>query len=429
MWRITKGNDRATIFASMRLSLALACVTIVGACSLARREPPRAEFLLSTIDSTFWISTRGDSTIVRAAPMLIARYGGRTYELYTADDDFSYDDALLVGARLYRRDLVSGDSAMLMADTTVPRIAAAYARTHPGERPLDPNEDGEANPSTSATADVEVLDVHGPFVSYEYHVDIALPRQRAWHSTRRGVLDLRSGAAVGVADLFGADAARRVDSTARHDYENARDSIIAAHATSESSRRAAAILGRLHFDERSFSLTSTNDGAPAVEFAVPGDGPGAAGDLIELGPVRVPVAPWWADVRPTLPVVETAARDRWDAGTYQVVARYDSTGDTAHVSLADPGHHEWPLLTTLAPLQHIAFLDRPPIDSVQRRALIRAFNSAAGYDQRTSIASTDDIAHTDRAISRIRFTAYASRQDCRREPPRILRAHDARACQ
>jgi hypothetical protein len=408
----------------MRLSLAFACLGLAAACSIARRSPPRAEFLLSAGDSTFWISTRGDTTSVRGAPMLLVRYEGRIYELYTADDDFSYDDALLLGARLYRRDIASGDSAMLMADTTVPRLAASYARAHPGERPLEPHEDGEANPSTTATADLEVLDVHGPYVSYEYHVDVELPRQRPWHSTRRGVLDLRSGAPIAVADLFGASAAHRVDSTARHDYETARDSIFAARAMmNEAGRRAAEALSRLQFDARSFTLTSTSDGAPAVEFSVPGEGAGAAGDLIELDPVPTPPAAWWAGIRPTLPAVETASRDRWNAAGYDVIARYDSSGDTARVTLADPAHHEWPLLTVLAPLQRITFLDRPPIDSGQRTALLRAFNSAAAYDERTSIASA---VH---ARPRLRFTTNASSQDCQREPARNVRAHDARTCQ
>ena len=37
-------------------------------------------------------------THVRGAPILLAHYDGRWYELYTTDDDFSYDDALLLAS-------------------------------------------------------------------------------------------------------------------------------------------------------------------------------------------------------------------------------------------------------------------------------------------------------------------------------------------
>src|ERR1041384_2164356 len=114
--------------------LVLACAV---ACSgrNAAAPPPRAEFLLSSQDSTFWVATTAGAVHVRGVPITLARYGGRFYELYTADDDFSYDDALLLGERLYRRDIVSGDSIVLFADTAVARLAASYGRAHPDEEP------------------------------------------------------------------------------------------------------------------------------------------------------------------------------------------------------------------------------------------------------------------------------------------------------
>ena len=87
---------------------------------------------------------------VRGEPLVLARYGGRWYEVYSADDDKSYDDALLVGQFLYRRDLLTGDSSLVFADTVVPRMAAAYARAHPDEKPLSPDEDGEADPEPAS---------------------------------------------------------------------------------------------------------------------------------------------------------------------------------------------------------------------------------------------------------------------------------------
>lgn len=173
-------------------------VVLLAACSGSRNRapsepPPRAEFLLSSADSSFWVATTSGQARVRGVPLTLARYGGRFYEVYVADDDRSYTDALLVGERLYRRDLLTGDSALVFADTTVPRIAGAYSQAHPGETPLRPDDEVEANPGTSATAQLDILGIFGPFLSYEYHVDVKLPGREPWHTTRQGVLDLRSG--------------------------------------------------------------------------------------------------------------------------------------------------------------------------------------------------------------------------------------------
>ena len=59
--------------------------------------PPRAEFILSNADSSFWVATTSGQIRVRGVPLLLARYSNRFYELYTADDDRSYPDALFVG--------------------------------------------------------------------------------------------------------------------------------------------------------------------------------------------------------------------------------------------------------------------------------------------------------------------------------------------
>ena len=63
----------------------------------------------------------------------------------------------------------------MFADTVVPRFAKEYALAHPGERPLSPDDEGDANPSTNVTAEVDILEVYGPYVSYEYHVDMEVP--------------------------------------------------------------------------------------------------------------------------------------------------------------------------------------------------------------------------------------------------------------
>src|SRR4051812_25587923 len=181
-------------------AVAGAFAVILAACAPRGRDnsapPPRAEFLISSGDSAFWVSTMSGRVSVRGVPLVVARFAGQWYELFAADDDYSFEDALLLGERLYRRNLSSGDSTAILTDTIVPRLAALYAKKHPGQQPLDSDEEVRADPSTSATAELDILDVLGPYLSYEYHVDVDFPaatRSGRWHTTRRGVIDLRSG--------------------------------------------------------------------------------------------------------------------------------------------------------------------------------------------------------------------------------------------
>ncbi len=351
--------------------------------------PPHAEFLLHTPDSVFWVSTGGGKVHVRGEPLTLARYDGHFYEVYSVDDDFSYDDALLLGDRLYRRDLTTGDSSVVFADTVVSRIALAYARAHPDERPLGPDQDGEANPATSATAEVDVLGIFGPYLSFEYHVDVAQSNQPAWHATRRGVIDLRTGRQSSLADLFGAAEGQRITDAGRATYAAIRDSVAHRRSAMEADqRRAADALAREEFDDRSFAIEG-DDGDLTVTFDIPGRGDGAAGNLVELDPVRVDGTAWWRAVRDELAqsdTSETDDTDRWTGPGYTVIARYDTSGKIAHVSIGDSTQREWSVATVTAPLSRVDWLDRPALGDGDRRALMRAFNQAATYDEKTRVA-------------------------------------------
>src|SRR5262249_20334512 len=160
--------------------------------------------------------------------------------------DFSFPDASLVGERLYRRDLLTGDSTLVFSDTVVPRVAKEYALAHPGERPLGPDDEPDANPSTTVTAEVDILEVYGPYASYEYHVDMSIPGRPLWHSTRQGVIDLRTGRPQTVLDLFGGAEGERLVAASRRAYQHTRDSLRTARdQMSDDDRRAADALGRL----------------------------------------------------------------------------------------------------------------------------------------------------------------------------------------
>ena len=142
----------------------------------------------------------------------------------------------------------------------------------------------------------------------------------------------------------------------------------------------------LHFDERSFVLADV-DGQPAVSFGVPGRGEGPMG-VIRLEPIKAGLGAsgWWPGVRASVPTTDDQGNDRWDGAGYRVVARYDTTGETARVSIADSARREWPLATISAPLRRVDWLDRPAVRDADRRALAHAFNEAAAYGEATRVA-------------------------------------------
>lgn len=419
MFRLSRRTVRHS-FSAVFLAIA-ACGRSRGKDDALRNPPPRAEFLIVGSDSTYWISTMEGRPEVRGEPLVLARYGGRWYEVYSADDDKSYDDALLVGQFLYRRDLLTGDSSLVFADTVVPRMAAAYARAHPDEKPLSPDEDGEADPSQQATAELDILDVFGPFLSYEYRLDVNTRGGNSWRATRRGVVDLRSGKPSGVRDLFGAANGDRVIAAGRHQFEIMRDSVSrVAFSLGPDERRAAAALAQQKFDDHSFSIT-TLAGRAAVAFHVPGRGEGPEGNGLELEPLPVDSVAWSPDSASARARTDSTGSEHWDAPRYRVIARYDTTGDVAHLSIADSAMKEWPLASVGAPVHRVDWLDRPPISAGDRQALVRAFNAASMYGEPPHVAMLGRW--------NLQFARHDTVQGRPRQPARVLRAHAAPARQ
>jgi hypothetical protein len=77
----------------------------------------------------------------------------------------------------------------------------------------------------------------------------------------------------------------------------------------------------------------------------------------------------------------------WRHGRYDVVARQDSSANAARLLLRDSTSREWPVGTVPVPATRIYWLDRPPVDSASRRALARAFDESALYDEEVRAAS------------------------------------------
>jgi hypothetical protein len=369
---------------------AFAALAVLGAASCrdsgrpAGPPPPPAEFLVAAGDSTYWVRATPDGMRRRGSSMLLAHFGGSFYEIYTADEDRSFYDALFVGQRVYRRDLVSGDSALVYRDTIVPSAERQWAQMHPDESPLRPDEDASDHPVANASADVELLDVHEGWLSLEHHTDIDVGGVRHLHRSIRRVVDLRERRDASVRDAFGDSAGRALVAAGEARYAAARDSIRDSREPGADEARDAAL--DLAFDPRSFTLGDL-DGAPSVTFVVPASGERGDGTTLPLEPVPAPAPHWWSLVLPTLPSSHDSLDDRWAGKGYTVRAHYDSSGESAMLSLADSGGHEWSIGRIPVPVRHVLWLDAPALDSLHRDALARAFDDAVLYDDNARLAS------------------------------------------
>jgi hypothetical protein len=363
------------------------CLALAGcrdASPSAAPPPPAADFILSAGDSSFWVTSRAGKVRMRGAPLQLARVDGRVYEIYVADDDRSFEDAILVGQRVYRRDLVSGDSLLVYQDTLVPHLARVYGRLHPDDQPLRPNDSPSDQPLWTATSQLDLDAVAGPFVSFSLHTDVERDDAPLWHTSRRGVLDIRAGRVATLAAVAGGaqvDVERQRSRVLRSTLDSVRAS------RDERGTRAAALLHYYRLDPASFSLT-TVDGSPAVAYAVPGAGGGDAGHLLALAPIPIGEPAWWTEAATAFPVSSVdGARDVWRHGSYAVVVRYDPADGAGGLSLRDSTSREWTLGRVPTPASRILWLDRPPVDSTIRRALDRAFEESSLYDDAVRTAS------------------------------------------
>jgi hypothetical protein len=383
-------------------SLLRLLVLLLAVCLAACRgrevdsvRPPQADFVVAAGDSSYWVTSAGGRVSVRGAPLELARVDGRFYEVYVADDDRSFEDAVLVGQRIYRRDLITGDSMLVYEDTVVPRLAALYARTHPEDVPLQPSDQPNEDPLWQATTTIDLVELHGPFLSYTLHADVEREDTAPWHTTRRGVIDLSTGRPASLARVAGGDLARVARRRALA-VSSIVDSVRAGGSRIDRARTAS-LLRAYHLDPGGFTIT-TVDGQPAVAYALSGRGEGDEGHLLELPPIPLGEPAWWTEALSSLPVSSAdGARQVWRQRGYEVVARRDSSARVARLLLRDSTSREWPLGVVPVPASRIYWLDHPPVDSAARRALTRAFDESALYDDAVRSAS-DARGHADPAV-------------------------------
>ncbi len=362
-------------------------VSLFAGCTNDQGRGPAAEFIVSAGDSTYWVRREGSTIRTRGSPMVLARLDGRFRELYVVDDDNSFNNALFVGQTLYQRDILSGDSSEVFRDTLISGLAEKYGEANPDARRLGPDEDAGDEPAITATAEVSVIGVHGPFLSLEYHADTTGPSDDSWHMTKHVVVDLRTNKQVTLTDVLGPADARTIIDRARGLYRETLDSI--RRDPRPAARRAAQALARFRFDPTSFALTSPN-GTLMIAFSAPGQGHGGEGGVLPIRPIGVRQPTWWSDARGSLPTATRQHEEIWERPTYSVRALYDSTDTAVRLVISDSAGREFPVAPVSSPVHRIYWLDAPSITREQRDALTRAFDEAALYDN-AARAATDAL--------------------------------------
>ena len=179
----------------MRLSTVLILASL-GACALPPPPPPAAEFLVSAGDQTYWVRSDNSGLRVRGSPLILARTGGRYYEIFVGEVDRSFPKALLSGERVFRRDLTTGDSTMIYDDTAVVRLAEQYHRQHPTARPLGPDDDPDDSVDITGVGETDILNVLGPYIALEHRLSVERQDEHDQDDTTRAVIDLRNGRPV-----------------------------------------------------------------------------------------------------------------------------------------------------------------------------------------------------------------------------------------
>lgn len=353
--------------------LAVVACAALGACAAEAPGAPPAEFLVAAGDSTFWVASDTGPARVRGAPLRLVRVGARFLEVYVTDADRSHRDAVFVGTFLWARDLVAGDSILLAVDTSVLALEREYARRTPWDPPVQTGEDVAEQPSVDATTDLVPLESVGPYLSVRFRRDVeAADSTRHRHEVRHGVVDLRRGRRVSLAELLGERAATVVAEGERA-WRQARDSVHAER--SEAGRAAEAALDDFPFDPASWALVARRD-TVAVQFTAPGRGGRSGGYLLHLTPVPVGAPSWWPpDARGEVPA-DSGTVLRWPNAGYDVLAVPDSSGDRATLIVRRPGTAGAVVARVPRPVHRIIRLDAPAVDAPTRAALRRAFDEA-----------------------------------------------------
>lgn len=373
---------------SMRLAgLCIACVTLMAACAPSARDSarPTAEFLLVSDDSTAWVRSSADTVIVQRAPMLIATLGGRLIEIYVAEEPVNFRDVAFLVSRVFRRDLVSGDSTLVYADSTVLREAMAYVRAHPGAERLDADEPADDAPR-AVEASITAADVIGTTLGIEVHVDRTVG-ELGTHDTYRATVDLPTGRRLALGDVIAPAAAQSAIGAARRNLASA--IVLAGRRAGPLGKDASRAMAALSFDSLSFTLARSGDSLAARFLVHDEQVIDEARDThrYSLEPIALAAPAWWSAARRMLPKQLPDSSSRVDVGPVSLDLRYDSSEVAFVAARTSAGPR--PVTRMRGPVRRVIAISDSLVSpaGTWRGALQRAFTESGYYSELVRAAS------------------------------------------
>lgn len=129
------------------------------------------------------------------SPLILTTANDRFYQVYVGESARSYSDAVFVTEPVFRRDLVTGDSILLLDDSVVGKWEKAYLAVSPEARLLEPDDAADGDVDFAASSEIDILGVIGPYVLYDKRATVERPEYSKTDSSR-GALDIRSGQIV-----------------------------------------------------------------------------------------------------------------------------------------------------------------------------------------------------------------------------------------
>jgi acyl-CoA hydrolase len=296
----------------------------------------------------------------------------------------------------------AGDSTLLFEDGAVAETERRWRVRYPDALPIDPEVDDAPEPTSSASDFVEVIDVHGRWVSWAHALDIDVDVLGPHvHQRQRGVVSLVTGARATLDSLVSPEEASRLRAAGRAAFDTVR--AVIARAGDERATEARATLHTFSFVDNSFTLADSA-GVPAIVFHVAGTD--SAGHALELtlppltisASERTSDALGWSAVQPTLPEWERdSTAVTWRSDAVVVRGRLDATGTTlalaigARANTYDSVATSVPIAVVPRPVYQFIDLRAARVDEATRAALRAAFDRARGDDPFATRAMAPDV--------------------------------------
>lgn len=365
---------------------AAALALALNACGQIPRDAarPQAEFLVVSDDSTAWVRTAADTVVVKRAPLLLTTLAGRLVELYVSEESIDFEQVSFLATRVFRRDLVSGDSTLVFADSTVLRAVTAYVSANPMAERL--TEDEPPMPDVRALeASILPLEIIGNTVGLEVHVDRTVG-ELGTHDTYRATVDLETGRRLTLSDVVSPGAAANAIVAARQQLGAA--VVLASRRAGPLGVAASRALGALAFDSLSYSLVRRGDSLAAQFLAHDEQVIDETRDShrYALTPVQLPPPAWWRAARGSLPEDRTDSTMHFRIGSLRLAVRSDS--DEVAQLAAETSSGLRSVLRMRGPVRRIIAVNDSLIAPAAqwRQALQRAFSESGYYSDEVRAA-------------------------------------------